>query len=170
MTLETSSDWSFHIQIFITFRWGCNKSLLLEFQAEFGNHPIVLPLHIIKKEFFPLRETDNGLQLPLQLLFTFVDIFISIRPMVMWFSRITWQAKNVVSAIIVPMITKLGIMVINLEGLLPVKLLNTFFTWSCKIIRQTKANYQSAYDTKLMVTYLKHLLLNYAVSQDQATN
>ena len=68
------------------------------------------------------------------------------------------------------MITKLGIMVINLEGLLPVKLLNTFFTWSCKIIRQTKANYQSAYDTKLMVTYLKHLLLDYAVSQDQATN
>ena len=68
------------------------------------------------------------------------------------------------------MITKLGIMVINLEGLLPVKLLNTFFTWSCEIMRQTKANYQSAYDTKLMVTYLKHLLFDYAVSQDQATN
>ena len=68
------------------------------------------------------------------------------------------------------MITKLGIMVINLEGLLPVKLLNTLFTWSSEIMRQTKANYQSAYDTKLTVMYLKHLLLDYAVSQDQATN
>ena len=36
------------------------------------------------------------------------------------------------------MATKLGSMLTNLEGLLPMMLVDPLITWSCKIMRQTK--------------------------------
>ena len=50
-------------------------------------------------------------------------------PLIMWSCEITWQTKNI-STTRVPMATKLGRTVTNLERLPPIKLFDPLVTWS----------------------------------------
>ena len=53
--------------------------------------------------------------------------------LIAWSCEITWQAKTIVSTILVPMFMKLGRMVTYLDGLL-----TKLPPWSWKVMRQTK--------------------------------
>ena len=60
--------------------------------------------------------------------------------LIMWSSEIMWHIKTILSPILLSMVTKLGRMVSNLEGVLSM-LLDLLVKWSMEITWQTKTVY-----------------------------
>ena len=70
---------------------------------------------------------------------TYLDEFLLIKlhhPLIMWFCKIMWQTKPIISPLAVSMATKLARIVIYLVRLLIIKSYKTLTTCSCKVTWQ----------------------------------